>query len=228
MAPDWDEDSPRLQDNLSKVLERLIEDADRRVMPHVGMAKQWHSMAMEGLDADGDPSLVGKFRGEPGLERVGVRIDGIDGVLPWNVAAALEQFESTLQSVVTRLDEQYSANADLDLDLDGIQAVIDLAAWAHSEWVRIHPFANGNGRSARAWVNFLLARYGVPPVIGLRPRPGGRYEAAAAMAMRGNWKPTAAVFASIIMEATAAPIARTPGPTAQKTPRPTRPTKKGS
>jgi prophage maintenance system killer protein len=222
-APDWDVESLQLQENLKKVLERLVEDADRRVMPRVDMAKQWHSMAMEGLDADGDPTLIGNFRGEPGLERLGVRIGGIEGVLPGNVAAALKQFESTLQSVVARLDKRYPAGADLDLD--GIRAAIDLAAWAHSEWVRIHPFANGNGRTARAWANFLLARYGVPPVISLRPRPDGSYGAAGAMAMRGHWRSTAAVFASIIKEATAAPTARTPGRTARKTPRPTQPAK---
>jgi prophage maintenance system killer protein len=215
-APDWDENSAQLQKNLSRVLEQLVDDADRRVMPHLGMAKQWHTTAMEGLDAEGKPLLIGSFRGEPGLESVGVRIGGIEGVLPWDVAASLEQFESTLQDAVGRLDERYPAG--VDLDLDGFQAVIDLAAWAHSEWVRIHPFANGNGRTARAWANFLLARYGVPPVIRLRPRPDGPYGLVCAMAMHGNWKPTAVVFASMIKEAMA-PTARTPRRAAPKTPR---------
>lgn len=223
-APNWDEDSPRLQRNLGKVLERLVEDAAERVMPHVEMAKQWHAVAMEGLDADGQPSLVGRFRGEPGLEWVGVEIEGIDGVPPWDVSAALGQFEAKLQSVVGELDERYPPGADIDLD--GIRAAIDLAAWAHSEWVRIHPFANGNGRTARAWANFLLARYSIPPVIRLRPRPDGRYEAAAAMAMHGDWKPTAAIFVSIIEEETASPVTRAAGRTAPKARWSGRPTRK--
>src|SRR5713101_143830 len=115
-APNWDRDSLQLQKNLSKILKRLVEDANGRVVPRVGMAKQWHSMAMEGLDADGNPSLIGSFRSEPGLEAVGVRIGGIAVVLPWDVAAALEQFESTLQSVVARLDEQIPAGVGPDLD----------------------------------------------------------------------------------------------------------------
>jgi len=223
-APKWDDNSAQLQKNLSRVLEHLVDDADRRVMPHLGMAKQWHTMAMEGLDAEGEPLLIGRFRGEPGLEMVGVEIGGIKGTLPWDVAAALEQFESRLQNVVRRLDELYPAGRCLDTD--GLQAVINLAAWAHSDWVRIHPFANGNGRTARAWANFPLVRYGVPPAIRLRPRPDDPYGLACAMAMRGNWKPTAAVFASMISEAITAPIARTSGRTAPKTPRAKRPTKK--
>jgi hypothetical protein len=131
-----------------------------------------------------------------GLEKLGVKIGRHEGVRPKDVAAALAQFEATLQRVVAELDGRYPS-AD-HLDLDGIHAVIDLAAWAHAEWVRIHPFANGNGRTARAWANFLLVRYGIPPVIRLRPRPRGHYEGAAAAAMRGDWQPTADAFASII------------------------------
>ena len=51
----------------------------------------------------------------------------------------------------------------------------DLAGGAHAEWVRIHPFANGNGRTARLWANYLLVRYGLIPVVRLRPRPEGGY-----------------------------------------------------
>ncbi len=41
-------------------------------------------------------------------------------------------------------DARYPAGRELDAD--GLAAVIDLAAWPHAAWVRIHPFANGNGR----------------------------------------------------------------------------------
>jgi len=225
-APGWDEDSPELRENLGKMMADLVGAAAGRAVPCLDMAKRWHAMAMAGLDADGDKSVIGAFRGEPGLESVGVRIDGVDGVMPWNVAAALRQFETTLQQAVSWLDERYPGHAELDRD--GIQAAIDLAAWAHSEWVRIHPLANGNGRTARAWANFVLVRYGVPPVIALRPRPGGRYEAAARSAMHGDWKPTAAVFAAIIEQATAPPPPRAGRRRAGRTPGPASPAKKGS
>ena len=86
------------------------------------------------------------------------------------------------------------------LDTDGLAAVIDLCAWAHAEWVRIHPFANGNGRTARIWANALLMRYGLPPAIRLRPRPDGGYGDAGAAAMNGDWRATVAVFSRMLAE----------------------------
>ena len=97
------------------------------------------------------------------------------------------------------MDERYSA--DQELDADGVAAVTDLCAWAHSEWVRIHPFANGNGRTARMWANLLLMRYGLPPVVRLRPRADGEeYSTAGARAMYGDWKLTAIIFRKMLLD----------------------------
>lgn len=195
--PDWDADSPELQQNLAKVGARIERDAARRVIPKVAIAKSWQKDIMAGL-AVGNPAFVGRFRGEPGLERCGVRVNHVAGTAPWDVAAELEAFETTLQRVVAGLDAKYP-DAD-SLDADGLSAVIDLAAWAHAAWIRIHPFANGNGRTARLWANLLLMRYGLPPAVALRPRPGAGYGAAGAAAMRGRWRPTARVFRRLVRD----------------------------
>jgi Fic family protein len=77
---------------------------------------------------------------------------------------------------------------------DRLAATLDVCAWVHAEWVRIHPFANGNGRTARLWANFIAMRYGLPPFVRLHPRPERGYGAAASAAMRGDWDQTALVF----------------------------------
>ncbi len=41
---------------------------------------------------------------------------------------------------------------------------VELAAWAHAEFVRIHPFPDGNGRTARLIMNYLLMESGFAPV----------------------------------------------------------------
>jgi hypothetical protein len=146
---------------------------------------------MEGLDV-GDPRYVGTFRGEAGLENVQVRIGSHFGVPSVSVAEELRVFEDTLQKAVASLDEMLVPGKPLTADQLG--AVIDLCAWVHSEWVRIHPFANGNGRTARLWANSIALRYGLPPFVRLRPRPDGGYGAAGAAAMQGDWEPTAKVF----------------------------------
>jgi hypothetical protein len=139
---------------------------------------------------------VARFRGEAGLETYRVCVGANRGAAPDDVAGALAKFEQTLQSAVAALDGRYPSGQELDAD--GLAAVIDLCAWAHTEWIRIHPFANGNGRTARIWANVLLMRYGIPPLVRLRPRPDDGYSEAGAAAMLGDWRPTAAFFRRIL------------------------------
>ena len=42
---------------------------------------------------------------------------------------------------------------------------IELAAYVHHELVRIHPFVDGNGRTARLLMNLILMREGYPPIV---------------------------------------------------------------
>ena len=41
---------------------------------------------------------------------------------------------------------------------------VDCAAWVHAEFVRIHPFADGNGRTARLIMNYELMAGGFLPI----------------------------------------------------------------
>ena len=71
-----------------------------------------------------------------------------------------------------------------------LQLYVALAAAVHGEWIRIHPFANGNGRTARLWTHWLAARYDLPPLVRVKPRPNDRlYRDAAAASMTGDHRP---------------------------------------
>lgn len=41
---------------------------------------------------------------------------------------------------------------------------IELAAWTHAEFVRIHPFVDGNGRTSRLLMNYRLLQNGYLPI----------------------------------------------------------------
>jgi Fic family protein len=189
-VPDWDADSPELRKNLTRLLEDLADRADHRETPTIELAREWQRHFLQGLTAE--PRYIGAFRGESGLEKTGVKIGRYRGTPAAKVAEELKDFEETIQAAVAQLDRALPVGKELNADER--DAVIDLCAWAHAEWVRIHPFANGNGRTARLWANFLAMRYGLPPFVRLRPRPDDGYAEAGAMAMQGEWEPTALVF----------------------------------
>ena len=195
MAPDWEKDSPQLRANLKQILEEIAAATKQRDKPTAEAARRWQALSMRHLDVR-DARFTGAFRGEPGLESVMVRVGANYGVDPADVGESLKQFEAKLQMLVAELDAELPPGEKPDGD--HLAAIIDLCAWTHSEWVRIHPFANGNGRTARLWANSLAMRYGLPPFIRLRPRPNASYGQAGAKAMQGDWKPTAAVFLRLL------------------------------
>ncbi len=43
--------------------------------------------------------------------------------------------------------------------------VVELAAFIHYKFVRIHPFDDGNGRISRLLMNYILLKNGLPPII---------------------------------------------------------------
>lgn len=188
---DWDGDSTQLRTNLRRALLQARDHALQRLSPSIEQARDWQSATMQKLIPPRS-EYVGRFRGEAGLQDCEVEIGKVRGAPAKEVAGELKQFEEKLQRTVEALDTLIAP--DQDLSVDDVAAVIDLCAWAHAEWVRIHPFANGNGRTARLWANYLAMRYGLPPFVGLRPRPDDGYGAACTQAMQGKWQATIPVF----------------------------------
>lgn len=65
------------------------------------------------------------------------------------------------------LGEARRAIASFDKDLDNPkyeELALRLAAWVHAELIRVHPFEDGNGRTCRLMMNWLLLRLGLRPV----------------------------------------------------------------
>jgi fido (protein-threonine AMPylation protein) len=115
-----------------------------------------------------------------------------------NVPFALSRFEAGLQAVVARMDGVIAVDAKPTSVAD-LYAVLEVTAIAHGEWVRIHPMANGNGRVARLWVNWVAVRYGLPFFLALRPRPTNLvYAAAANASMRGDHRPMVVALLTLL------------------------------
>lgn len=197
---DWDADSSLLAQNLEAVLTAARASATARDVPTLAMARAWHSTMMAGLEPTppARASWFGRFRGESGQELVGVRIGPVEGTHPQLVATELSRLEDRLADLVARLDRDLPTDADLSAG--DVDVVLSLMSWIHNEWVRIHPFANGNGRIARVWANWVAMRYGLPPFVRLRPRPSGdSYTQAAGAAMSGQVLAMVPVFREMLL-----------------------------
>jgi Fic family protein len=65
---------------------------------------------------------------------------------------------------------------------------IELATEFHYKFIRIHPFDDGNGRTARILMNFILMQFGYPPVI-IKTEDKENYFAVLRLADAGNLEP---------------------------------------
>ena len=52
-------------------------------------------------------------------------------------------------------------SAPAETELQAIEDIISVAAWIHHKITHIHPFRDGNGRTARLATNLILDRYGL-------------------------------------------------------------------
>jgi fido (protein-threonine AMPylation protein) len=192
----WDRDpaaSRRLiEQNVAAVARRIRDEAARRVPPTIAMAQGWHRDVYAGV-----PLPVEYYAGEirdsdpryPELIGYEVAVGRFAGVTSADVPGALARFKASLQQAASVLDAAVPQDAP-PADARRLAAVVQLAALAHGEWIRIHPFANGNGRTARLWVAWVSARYGLPLFLRLKPRPSSlQYAVAASAAMMGNHAP---------------------------------------
>ncbi|HEY3823340.1 MAG TPA: Fic family protein [Bryobacteraceae bacterium] len=68
------------------------------------------------------------------------------------------------------------------------------AAWLHHRFTQIHPFADGNGRVARALASLVFIRSGWFPLIVKRGEPQQRYIEALEKADADDLRPLVAIF----------------------------------
>ena len=74
---------------------------------------------------------------------------------------------------------------------------IELAAWTHAEFVRIHPFPDGNGRTSRLIMNYQLLANGFPAVSIAKENRLDYFNALEAYATEGNLVPFAEMVADL-------------------------------
>lgn len=174
----------------------------------------WHTSLYAGCTVP-VPGYVGHFRGDPNVpELVGYEVgigpvqpDGLPdrvGVPSGMVSHAVDQMIRQTAAGVAALDQTVPPG-QRPTTVDQLTSIIGLIARVHGEWIRIHPFANGNGRTARVWAAWMATRYNLPTFVTLKPRPADTaYAAASRESMgrppdfKGNHELAERVFASML------------------------------
>ncbi|MCI9126844.1 MAG: Fic family protein [Eubacterium sp.] len=84
-----------------------------------------------------------------------------------------------------------------DIEYRDKRNAIEFAAWTHAEFVRIHPFVDGNGRTSRMIMNYQLMNAGFLPVSIAKENRLEYFEALEVYAVEGDLKPFAEMIASM-------------------------------
>ncbi len=86
-----------------------------------------------------------------------------------------------------------------DLEWKGNQLnLIEFAAWTHAEFVRIHPFPDGNGRTSRLIMNYQLLANGFPAVSIAKEDRLEYFKTLETYAVEGNLTPFADMVAQLV------------------------------
>lgn len=162
---------------------------------------------------------VGHFRGDTTVkELVGYEVgvgktqpDGLPervGVWSKDLAREIPSLIAQIQAGIGQLDSALEPGTP-PVNHAAVEAAVLLAARVHGDWIRLHPFANGNGRTARVWANFIALRYSFPAFVRIKPRRDDSvypYTRAAHSSMGrpedfiGDDGPITAVFARMLKE----------------------------
>jgi len=74
---------------------------------------------------------------------------------------------------------------------------VSFAAWTHAEFVRIHPFVDGNGRTSRLVMNYQLMSAGFLPVSIAKENRLAYFDALETYALEGDLAPFAEMVAAL-------------------------------
>ena len=159
-------------------VEALVEKGEA-VTAHT--VRQIHALVLAKIDDE----QAGQYRPLP------VRIGGAGHEPPesWEVPRLMQELSDWLATAA-----------------QGLHPVVQTAE-THHRLVRIHPFIDGNGRTARLVMNLLLMKDGYPPTV-IRKVDRRSYRSALARADRGDF----ALFANFLRWARCGALAhRVPG-----------------
>jgi Fic family protein len=87
-----------------------------------------------------------------------------------NQSVHRDQVPALLRDVFVRLQRSLRSLEENTADPAYEPSAVHIAVWAHAQLIRIHPYEDGNGRSTRALMNWVLVRSGLRPIALEAPK----------------------------------------------------------
>lgn len=95
------------------------------------------------------------------------------------------EMHSQLEDFFSYLDNPWNLN------------IIEMAAWIHAEFFRIHPFTDGNGRTARMIMNYQLMKAGFRPISIANEKRQEYFKALETYSVNQNMRPFTEMVAEL-------------------------------
>jgi Fic family protein len=125
--------------NHAEAIQYVKEVVDRKIELSEFVIKSIHQLVLRNIDDEN----AGRYR------TINVGISGSKHIPP-SFPTVPEKMEQLIQWYQQKKDQLHP---------------VELAARLHFQFVYIHPFTDGNGRTARLLMNLILMGYGFPPAI---------------------------------------------------------------
>jgi Fic/DOC family len=186
-CPEWKQPEPpeklaAIASGAEAIFRFIQKQNPQRYLLGHGDLKDWHLKLFK--DAVPVPYYAGRYRSNdqarPCLGH-DVHVGSISGAPFDQVTALMSQFSIHLQSYTRQTDDFCDRQTN---KVQKLKAAAQMAAFAATQIIHIHPFVNGNGRIARLTANFFFNRYGFKmPLYIERPAANTEYGPASRHAM---------------------------------------------
>ncbi|GAA1477097.1 hypothetical protein GCM10009623_15430 [Nocardioides aestuarii] len=168
----WDAEKfkPRITSNFKGIEAEVADSALDMVRPTSDGVRAWHAASLEGVPL-AEPWVAGRYRGQgPPNSRLAncpVHVGGVFGTPPARVRGEVTAAFAELDRRLDALDARIANGESVE---DVYEDVLAVCAWIHGQWVRIHPFVDHNGSTARLLTVAVGLRYGIPLQLPGKPR----------------------------------------------------------
>lgn len=141
-------------------------------------------------------------KGQPLDEKIIKEIHALlmENIIVGGVYRSVDVYISGAQHTPPSPNEMYRQVKDFYADLvwkGGEFNLLELAAWTHAEFVRIHPFPDGNGRTSRLIMNYQLMAGGFPAISIAKENRLEYFNTLEAYAIEGDLTPFTEMIAEL-------------------------------